>query len=163
MDTRTAEPDIDRRELLEAEAAGVVRLAVDAVERAWRDRSADTAPSSADVDVLRRFADALLRAVLVDFVQSGLGVDRRAGLLRSAAVAAPLVDLSEYLRTVRVVGLDALVDHLERYAALTRAEHLRLRASAERVSGQIVGDDAIETPERIEVLRRLQSTGVDLR
>lgn len=168
MDPVSAPPsiDIDRRELLEREASAALPAAVRDVEAAWRQvagepqMAGDGGPDA--LRALRKFTEALLRAVLTYYVQSGLSVRQRQELIQRFDRVTPRFDGSEVLRTARLVGFETLRQHLRDGAGLSRAEYLRLRTSAEHVAALVSGIMA-PPPRHTDVLRRLQSTGYDLR
>jgi hypothetical protein len=162
-------PDIDRRELLEATALGGLPQAVADVERAWGRASGGRAMDPDVAVVTRDVTESLLSAGLTYFVQSGLRARDRQRLVRQLRYVSHRLNVLEYVRTVRLVGVETLLRHLDHEiaemaeSALTRGEQLALRSSAERVAMIVTGTKADEPPARIDVLRRLQSTGFDLR
>ena len=156
------QPDIDQRELLETIALAAVPAAVDAVTTALARLPSTTAPEG-DGSQLARFAQTLLAAVLTLYVQGALSVDDRDRLIAQAEEIADPALLHEVLRTVRFVGVDALGTHVQRTAHMSRAEHLRLGESAERVEALVARVEDEPPPPRDDVLRRLQATGFDLR
>ena len=156
------QPDIDQRESLETIALAAVPAAVDAVTTALARLPSTTTPEGAEAR-LARFSQALFTAVLTLYVQGALSVDDRDRLIAQTRDIADRPLVHEVLRTVRLVGVDALGTHVQRTTHMSRAEHLRLRESAERVEALLARVEDELPPPRDDVLRRLQATGFDLR
>ena len=113
--------------------------------------------------VVRDVSHSLLRATLTYFVQSGLRVRDRERLVRQLRYLSHRLDMREYVRTVQLVGIETLVRHLNDEVGLRRGEQSHLRSSAERVAMIMTSAQGNDPPTQVDVLRRLQSTGFDLR
>lgn len=153
---------MDRRELLERTAIGALPLAAEQAVEAHRGEVA-VGGGPHTPRMLRSAAGEVLRAVLAELVQGGLGVGHAAAVRRRLDAAAEATDVRELLRIVCTVGVDVLTEHLRHRAALTSEEEARLRESASRVAAALGGDEVRVVPDDRQVLRRLQHTGVDLR
>lgn len=162
MDVGDEYPTLDRREQIEAAAGALMATVGDEVEHAWIQAAQHGGPPDA-IPALREFTLVMLQATMTHFVQSGLSVGQRTRLLRAVRVAGHRMDTNELVRTVRLVGLEALRRRLSGDLQLTRLEYLRLRSSAERVADSILDTVSEEAPDRADILKRLQSTGSDLR
>lgn len=163
MNPAPAEPGIARRELLEATALPALPTAVSDIAAAWRQAEVRQ-PMDADVAVVvRDVSHSLLRATLTYFVQSGLRVRDRERLVRQLRYLSHRLDMREYVRTVQLVGIETLVRHLNDEVGLRRGEQSHLRSSAERVAMIMTSAQGNDPPTQVDVLRRLQSTGFDLR
>lgn len=157
------EPGIDRREHIEVASREHVADAVADVDRAWRSIVGDEQMDAHLADILAGTARDLLRVVMAYFVQSGFDVADRDRIERQLARVGRGVDVREWLRTVRLVGVEVIIERLQSRVGLSRTEAARLRESAERITAIAGGEPPDLLPGRAAMLRRLQRTGTDLR
>ena len=153
--------DFARRERLEQAAAGHVHAATEAALGAVGLTGRLVEP-----EVVSRAEQAvrlLLRAVLSEMVQGGLSVEDAARLATTVADAGTTVPADELLRAARTTGVDVVVQALRGEAGLTRREEARLRDAAVRLVSSVTVRHHASLPTDTEVLRRLRSSGSDLR
>jgi len=157
----------DRRRELAQVIASLIPSAHRAVTESWADlMPVSLTWSQASLRRARASARAVLEGIVPLVVQGDLDDQSwsRTRELVHAGGRATAEEVAELLRSVRVVGVEMLADHLEEQAGLTHAERWELQREISAYCDDLLGEqEQLEREAATETLAELQRTGPDLR